>query len=119
VIFYPRGFFRDPNEFSNPDVFDPDRFLDNNGKFVKVEKQLFFGLGRRRCPGEKVEQYGPQKRMFLMIPCQVAKFELLLYLAMVVQKFRVAFAQRNVDLQPEVSFVLEPKPFSMKVFPRQ
>ena len=38
--------------FENPNVFNPSRFINEEGKFVPSSKVFFFGLGKRRCPGE-------------------------------------------------------------------
>ncbi|CAE6539432.1 unnamed protein product [Rhizoctonia solani] len=37
---------RDPRHYENPEVFDPDRYLDSN-----VQRPPVFGWGRRICPG--------------------------------------------------------------------
>ncbi|KZT58476.1 cytochrome P450 [Calocera cornea HHB12733] len=47
---------RDPAVYSNPEVFDPTRFLDKHGNMIPVAPdthldQLGFGHGRRVCPG--------------------------------------------------------------------
>lgn len=46
----------DPAEFSNPDAFDPTRFLNEDGKFCKPERLCAFSVGksklycRWKCP---------------------------------------------------------------------
>jgi cytochrome P450 len=44
---------KDPDHFHNPSEFNPARFLDSNtGKFVKNERVIPFGIGKRVCMGE-------------------------------------------------------------------
>jgi len=45
---------RDPNVYPNPDHFDPDRWLDSEGKIRDDLKYPSFGFGRRICPGQHV-----------------------------------------------------------------
>jgi len=62
----------DPEKFLDPHVFNPDRFLDNEGLNVnKTSAENFFpfGAGRRRCPGE-----------------QLAKLELFIFFSTLLQK---------------------------------
>ncbi|KAG1876595.1 cytochrome P450 [Suillus subalutaceus] len=42
----------DPRTYANPSQFNPERFLDNNGKDPELEpRTICFGFGRRVCPG--------------------------------------------------------------------
>ncbi|KAK0480126.1 cytochrome P450 [Armillaria novae-zelandiae] len=41
----------DENDYPNPLVFDPDRFIPGNGKEVQPNPIAAFGFGRRICPG--------------------------------------------------------------------
>lgn len=48
---------KDPNEWDEPLLFKPDRFLDASGKFVgwtTIPGFVPFGLGRRNCVGESL-----------------------------------------------------------------
>ena len=38
--------------FDKPMEFNPDRFLDDAGRFKPSDIISFFGVGKRRCPGE-------------------------------------------------------------------
>ncbi|XP_078619282.1 steroid 17-alpha-hydroxylase/17,20 lyase-like isoform X2 [Branchiostoma floridae x Branchiostoma japonicum] len=43
----------DPDTWGDPDVFRPERFLDESGKPIPKPAALMpFGVGRRACPGE-------------------------------------------------------------------
>ncbi|XP_061073770.1 cytochrome P450 2M1-like [Conger conger] len=42
----------DPKLWKNPDVFDPENFLNEDGSFRKNDGFLAFGLGKRACLGE-------------------------------------------------------------------
>ena len=46
------GIHLDEKFFKDPLKFKPERFLDNNGKFVTNDKVMLFSVGKRRCPGE-------------------------------------------------------------------
>lgn len=55
---------RDPKYWQNPDKFNPEHFLDDNGTFIE-DKESFvpFGYGVRRCPGEHLANV----EMFLIL----------------------------------------------------
>jgi cytochrome P450 len=42
----------DPKHFEGPHNFNPDRFLDENGKFILNERAVPFGVGKRICLGQ-------------------------------------------------------------------
>lgn len=48
----------DPGTWSHPETFDPDRFLNENGKLNKdlTGRVLIFSLGKRRCIGEELSK---------------------------------------------------------------
>ncbi|XP_072045010.1 cytochrome P450 2J4-like [Amphiura filiformis] len=50
----------DPDLWPNPDEFNPERFLDENGALQEKDELIPFATGRRICPGEhlaKMELY--------------------------------------------------------------
>ncbi|KAM9365476.1 LOW QUALITY PROTEIN: cytochrome P450 1B1 [Pholidichthys leucotaenia] len=48
----------DPASWSNPETFDPERFLDQSGALNKdlTSRVLLFSLGKRRCIGEELSK---------------------------------------------------------------
>ncbi len=44
----------DPENFVDPEQFIPDRYLDSKGCFHQDKNVIAFGLGMRRCPGNKL-----------------------------------------------------------------
>ncbi|KAF5307367.1 hypothetical protein FQR65_LT07084 [Abscondita terminalis] len=53
----------DPKVWNNPNVFQPERFLDSEGNLLKKDNILSFGAGKRLCAGETFAR----NMMFLML----------------------------------------------------
>ena len=65
--------FRDPEYFEDPESFRPERFLSPDGKsFVRDERVIAFGTGKRSCPGEPVAVV----EIFLFITSLIQKLEI-------------------------------------------
>ena len=47
-LLSPRGMFHDPNIFTEPDQFDPERWFSPNVPTFPIQA---FGFGARLCPG--------------------------------------------------------------------
>ncbi|XP_035698865.1 cytochrome P450 2U1-like [Branchiostoma floridae] len=61
---------RDPSLWEEPDQFKPERFLDNQGQFMKKDAFIPFSIGRRFCLGT-----------------QLAKMELFMFTTYLLQHF--------------------------------
>ncbi|XP_076799716.1 cytochrome P450 2B4-like [Clavelina lepadiformis] len=60
----------DPDYWKDPGTFRPERFIDENGDFVKSNRVIPFSVGMRRCLGE-----------------QLARMEIFIFLVSLLQKF--------------------------------
>ncbi|XP_041647258.1 cytochrome P450 2J1-like [Cheilinus undulatus] len=61
----------DKTEWETPDTFNPQHFLDTDGKFVRREAFLPFSAGKRACLGEGLAKV----ELFLFFVCLFQKFE--------------------------------------------
>ncbi|XP_078573911.1 cytochrome P450 1A1-like [Branchiostoma floridae x Branchiostoma japonicum] len=78
---------RDPEIWGDPNVFRPERFLDDDGKVLPKPSALMpFSAGRRACPGEPMARAD----IFLMLAGLVQKF-----------KFRLPEGEGPPDLAPD------------------
>lgn len=91
----------DPKYVKNPDVFDPEQFIDETtGKFKPNPAVLPFGIGRRQCIG-----------------INLAKMELYLFTGALIQQFNFKLVPtapadvNNCIIAPSRT----PRPFRMKV----
>ncbi|KAG2135671.1 hypothetical protein BD769DRAFT_433182 [Suillus cothurnatus] len=50
----PRSIPRDPDVFAEPDVFEPQRWIDGRGSLRDDIKWIVFGFDQRVCPGQHV-----------------------------------------------------------------
>lgn len=66
------GIHYDPKNFEDPETFLPDRFISADGKFISSRRVIPFSIGERNCLGE-----------------QLARMEVFLYVASLVQKFYI------------------------------
>lgn len=94
---------RDPTVWDDADSFNPERFLDNEGKLLRKECFIPFGIGRRVCMGE-----------------QLAKMELFLTVTSLLQafKFRLPEGKRPPPLHGRFGLTLAPCSFTVCVTAR-
>jgi cytochrome P450 family 2 subfamily U polypeptide 1 len=96
----------DPKVFKDPEVFRPERFLDNDGRVIGRESVISFSLGKRSCLGEIL-----------------ARAELFHILTGLVQRFiiRPPEGQSTVDEKPiePVSLIMAPSPFNIRLIARK
>uniref|UniRef100_G3N537 Steroid 21-hydroxylase n=1 Tax=Gasterosteus aculeatus TaxID=69293 RepID=G3N537_GASAC len=93
----------DPRLWARPDLFHPDRFLDDQGQRSCPAYFLPFGAGPRVCVGESL-----------------ARTELFLFLASLLQRMSVTLPRGAPppNLQGRLGVVLQPLPYSVVVTPR-
>ncbi|CAK6974741.1 steroid 17-alpha-hydroxylase/17%2C20 lyase [Scomber scombrus] len=93
----------DPKHWDKPDLFNPDRFLDDQGQRVTPHCFLPFGAGPRVCVGESL-----------------ARLELFLFLSSLLQRmsFRQPDGAPPPNLQGRLGVVLQPLPYKVVVSPR-
>uniref|UniRef100_A0A3Q3W2H2 Uncharacterized protein n=1 Tax=Mola mola TaxID=94237 RepID=A0A3Q3W2H2_MOLML len=91
---------RDPTVWDDPDSFNPARFLDMEGKLLRRECFIPFGIGRRVCMGE-----------------QLAKMELFLTVTTLLQafKFRLPEGVPPPPLHGRFGLTLAPCPYTVCV----
>ncbi|KAK5899055.1 hypothetical protein CesoFtcFv8_008573 [Champsocephalus esox] len=95
---------RDPALWDDPDSFNPGRFLDDEGKLLRKECFIPFGIGRRVCMGE-----------------QLAKMELFLTVTILLQAFRFRLPEGTPppSLHGRFGLTLAPCPYTVCVSPRR
>ena len=63
----------DPDLWTDPENFRPERFLDSAGNIVNEHKLLTFSIGKRNCIGEAVAETA----IFSFLTGLVQKYKLL------------------------------------------
>ncbi|XP_046343155.2 steroid 17-alpha-hydroxylase/17,20 lyase-like [Haliotis rufescens] len=90
----------DPRHWKEPEVFNPERFLDDSGRFApKPESWMPFSVGKRSCMAEAL-----------------AKPELHLLLASFMRSFEIRLPDGvTPDLEPQGSFTCLPKRYKVVI----
>ncbi|KAG1876536.1 cytochrome P450 [Suillus subalutaceus] len=106
----------DPRTYGNPSQFNPERFLDNNGKDPELEpRTICFGFGRRICPGTL--------KSCSTNSLHLADASVWISTAMSLAVFDISkVVEKGVEITPEVDHtsgtISHPKPFKCSIKPR-
>lgn len=73
IFFNFQSVHLDPQNFEDPLLLNPDRFLDSSGQIVKPKEYMPFGIGRRICLGEPVAKM----EIFLFLTAMLKEFDFL------------------------------------------
>ncbi|KAM4641332.1 uncharacterized protein O3C94_015729 [Discoglossus pictus] len=95
---------KDPTCFPQPEEFNPNNFLDENGEFKKNDAFMPLSAGKRNCLGEAL-----------------VRMQLFLFLVTIVQNFSLKspVPPEELDIKPNVSGLGNlPKPYKLAFIPR-
>ncbi|XP_068100627.1 cytochrome P450 2W1-like [Hyperolius riggenbachi] len=95
----------DETHWKTPWQFNPDHFLDANGKFLKRDEFFAFSKGRRVCAGESL-----------------ARMELFMFFTGMLQKFTFlpppGVKREDLDLTGDPHFLTKPQDFHVCAIPK-
>ncbi|XP_028300140.1 cytochrome P450 2J2-like isoform X1 [Gouania willdenowi] len=92
----------DENKWETPKTFNPEHFLDSEGRFCKREAFLPFSAGKRACLGE-----------------QLAKMELFIFFTALLQHFTFQPIPGEMpSTEPVMGFTYSPEEFRLLAVPR-
>ncbi|XP_077993225.1 cytochrome P450 2U1-like [Glandiceps talaboti] len=94
----------DGTEWEDPEIFDPERFLDENGNINKMKSNRImpFGIGPRECIG-----------------LQLAKVEIFLFLTSLLQRFEFKLPEGdNPSTEGTLGIVHMPHPYKVFIHSR-
>nr|XP_060623317.1 cytochrome P450 2A5-like [Anolis sagrei ordinatus] len=95
----------DPEQWETPHQFNPNHFLDKDGKFFTRDAFIPFSLGQRLCLGENL-----------------AKMELFLFLTNLLQAFTMEHLEgtKELSIRPvQGRFAVQPFPYMIRAVPRK
>ncbi|KAM6443621.1 cytochrome P450 2J2-like [Liasis olivaceus] len=102
IITDLRSVLLDPEQWETPEEFNPNHFLDKDGKFITREEFLPFGIGQRVCVGE-----------------QLARTETFIFLTSLLRAFSFQLPEglKELNQAPVVMFLMHPHPYKLCAVP--
>ncbi|XP_068921875.1 cytochrome P450 2K6-like [Petaurus breviceps papuanus] len=104
TIIFLTSVLQDQTQWEKPYTFNPQHFLNKDGKFVKRDAFLPFSAGQRMCAG-----------------MSLAKTELFLFFTSLLQKFFFhpppGVSNTDLDLTPDIGFTSKPMPHKICALP--
>ncbi|XP_070802349.1 cytochrome P450 2J5-like [Pituophis catenifer annectens] len=99
-----RSVLQDPEQWEKPKEFNPNHFLDKDGKFVDREEFLAFGTGLRVCMGE-----------------QLARIEIFILLTSLMRAFSFQLPEgvKEFNDTPIVNVTMPPQPYKICAIPHK
>nr|XP_060639615.1 cytochrome P450 2G1-like [Anolis sagrei ordinatus] len=104
IIAFLGSVLYDRKYFSDPEIFNPEHFLSEEGHFKKNDAFVPFSTGKRACVGESM-----------------ARMELFLYFTTILQNFSVksSLAPKDINTSPQLSGLLKIPPiYQLCLVPR-
>ncbi|XP_015679159.2 cytochrome P450 2J5-like [Protobothrops mucrosquamatus] len=97
-----RSVLLDPEQWETPEEFNPNHFLDKDGKFIEREEFLPFGIGERVCMGELL-----------------ARIEIFIFLTSLLKafSFRLPAGVKVLNEAPIVKATMNPHPYKLCAIP--
>ncbi|CAD5216364.1 unnamed protein product [Bursaphelenchus okinawaensis] len=89
---------QDEKHFKSPKTFNPDRFIDENGRFITHPAMLPFSLGKRACPGEAL-----------------AKMEFFLLAANLLNQYRILPDKELPTLKKASATTIQPEEYYVRL----
>ncbi|KAI1725975.1 cytochrome p450 domain-containing protein [Ditylenchus destructor] len=88
-----------PEIYEDPTNFNPDRFLDENGKLKKCDELIPFSIGRRKCLGQPL-----------------AQMEIFLFLANIFNRYKITAGKEPPSLNRATGgIIVECPPFECNI----
>ncbi|KAG8136286.1 putative Cytochrome P450 2J5-like protein, partial [Naja naja] len=97
-----RSVLLDPEEWETPEEFNPNHFLDKDGKFQTREAFMPFGAGQRVCLGEKLSRI----EMFIILTSLLRTFH-----------FQPPEGVKKLDEKPIICMGSTPHPYKIRAVP--